>query len=273
LLAAGVTLLISLQAAINIGVVTSALPNKGLPLPFISYGGSNLLAMLTCVGILFSVARHAPVREKIPRKSHRSRRNPFAAKAHDPVWKQKRPSSPSPAAERAGISFRDWPSPGQLKKRGCAVALLISPKDVDQQAVKSARGMEIFTLPAVALQNRNYFSFAAVFGNRFCRAKIFRRAARRRAGHGRIHQRAADSGRKGFRRENLSARIQHHSRTRQPFLARLWTRRLSDFPKPGAIKDAQSHDTGTPVRPQFQPRDPAIAAPRSDLTRNRPTFW
>ena len=66
LLAAGLTFLIGLQAAINIGVVTSALPNKGLPLPFISYGGSNLLAMFTCVGILFSVARHAPAREKIP---------------------------------------------------------------------------------------------------------------------------------------------------------------------------------------------------------------
>ena len=66
LLAAGVTFLISLQAAINIGVVTSALPNKGLPLPFISYGGSNLLAMFTCVGILFSVARHSHARGKIP---------------------------------------------------------------------------------------------------------------------------------------------------------------------------------------------------------------
>jgi cell division protein FtsW len=59
LLGAGLTLLIGLQAAINIGVVTSALPNKGLPLPFISYGGSNLLAMLACVGILLSIARQA----------------------------------------------------------------------------------------------------------------------------------------------------------------------------------------------------------------------
>jgi cell division protein FtsW len=83
LLAAGVTLLIGLQAAINIGVVTSALPNKGLPLPFISYGGSNLLAMLTCVGILFSVARCAPAREKISRatKAGEADENPFAAKA------------------------------------------------------------------------------------------------------------------------------------------------------------------------------------------------
>ncbi len=85
LLASGITLLISLQAAINIGVVTSALPNKGLPLPFISYGGSNLLAMLVCTGLLFNVARHAPVREKSAegrRKSSvkKGTDNPFAAR-------------------------------------------------------------------------------------------------------------------------------------------------------------------------------------------------
>jgi cell division protein FtsW len=81
LLATGVTLLISLQAAINIGVVTSALPNKGLPLPFISYGGSNLLAILACVGILFSVARHAPVRERKSGPFFEPSENPFAARA------------------------------------------------------------------------------------------------------------------------------------------------------------------------------------------------
>lgn len=58
LLGSGITFLIGLQAFINIGVVTSALPNKGLPLPFISYGGSSLLLMMLAVGLLISIARH-----------------------------------------------------------------------------------------------------------------------------------------------------------------------------------------------------------------------
>ena len=81
LLATGITVLISLQAAINIGVVTSALPNKGLPLPFISYGGSNLLMMLAGVGILFSIARHSPAREKVSASASDAIENPFAARA------------------------------------------------------------------------------------------------------------------------------------------------------------------------------------------------
>jgi len=59
LLATGLTFLIGLQAFINIGVVTATLPNKGLPLPFISRGGSNLFLMLVCVGLLLSIARRA----------------------------------------------------------------------------------------------------------------------------------------------------------------------------------------------------------------------
>jgi cell division protein FtsW len=58
LLGFGVTVIIALQAAINIGVTTALLPNKGLPLPFISYGGTNLVFCLLGVGILVNIYRH-----------------------------------------------------------------------------------------------------------------------------------------------------------------------------------------------------------------------
>ncbi len=57
LLAIGILLLISLQAAVNIGMTTSLLPNKGMPLPFISYGGSNLAVCLFMIGILVNIHR------------------------------------------------------------------------------------------------------------------------------------------------------------------------------------------------------------------------
>src|SRR6267142_6847999 len=57
LLGCGVVSLIGLQAAVNIGVTTSLLPNKGLPLPFISYGGSNLVACMFGIGLLLNIYR------------------------------------------------------------------------------------------------------------------------------------------------------------------------------------------------------------------------
>jgi cell division protein FtsW len=57
LVATGIVALLGLQAAVNIGVTTSLLPNKGLPLPFVSYGGSNLVTCLFGVGLLLNIYR------------------------------------------------------------------------------------------------------------------------------------------------------------------------------------------------------------------------
>jgi len=68
LLGSGIVSLLGLQAAVNIGVTTSLLPNKGLPLPFVSYGGSNLAACLFGVGLLLNIYRQG-VLEPAKKKS------------------------------------------------------------------------------------------------------------------------------------------------------------------------------------------------------------
>jgi cell division protein FtsW len=68
LLGCGVVSLLALQAAVNIGVTTSLLPNKGLPLPFISYGGSNLVACMFGVGLLLNIYRQGILEP--PHKKH-----------------------------------------------------------------------------------------------------------------------------------------------------------------------------------------------------------
>ncbi len=57
LLAVGITTTIGLQAAINMAVVTASMPTKGIPLPFVSYGGSSLVVGMFQIGVLLSVAR------------------------------------------------------------------------------------------------------------------------------------------------------------------------------------------------------------------------
>ena len=54
----GCTVMLVLQAAINIGVVTGCMPTKGLPLPFISYGGSSLVMSVASVCVLLNISEH-----------------------------------------------------------------------------------------------------------------------------------------------------------------------------------------------------------------------
>jgi UDP-N-acetylglucosamine--N-acetylmuramyl-(pentapeptide) pyrophosphoryl-undecaprenol N-acetylglucosamine transferase len=163
----------------------------------------------------------------------------------------------------------------QLQKRGCAVALLVSPKDVDQEAVKSARGMEIFTLPAVGLQNRNYFSFAGSFVKcLFAARKIFgqRRPAAVLAMGGFTSAPpiwvGKDFGAKTFLHESNTIPGRANR-----FLARFVDEAFVGFPSAVARLHARKvTTTGTPVRPQFQPGDPAPCRAAFRLDSNRPTI-
>ncbi len=78
LLGIGVITGIIVQALFNISVVTSILPAKGIPLPFISYGGSSVVVTLIGMGILLSISKfarsEAPRAEKVDTRAYRRRR-------------------------------------------------------------------------------------------------------------------------------------------------------------------------------------------------------
>jgi cell division protein FtsW len=82
-LATGITALVCGQAAINLAAVMGLAPLTGIPLPFVSYGGSSLVVALACVGILLNIASDAGARTQSV--SDRSRRDGGArpARARD----------------------------------------------------------------------------------------------------------------------------------------------------------------------------------------------
>jgi cell division protein FtsW len=62
LLAAGITTWVAVQAFVNIGAVVGVLPITGVPLPFVSFGGSSLVLLMGVVGILLNIARQERAR-------------------------------------------------------------------------------------------------------------------------------------------------------------------------------------------------------------------
>jgi cell division protein FtsW len=68
-LASGLSMMIALQALINFFVATGLAPTKGLPLPFVSYGGSALLVNMTAVGLLLNLSRGAEEERRIRDKN------------------------------------------------------------------------------------------------------------------------------------------------------------------------------------------------------------
>ena len=164
---------------------------------------------------------------------------------------------------------------GQLTQRGCAVMLLVSPKEVDQQAVKSAGDLAVVTLPAVGLQNRNYFSFArsfvkSLFAARktFCRRKPdavltmggFTGAPPVWVGK--------DFGAKTFLHESNTIPGRANR-----LLARWVDEAFVGFPETASrLRVRKVTHTGTPVRPQFQRRDAATCRTALGLDPQRPVI-
>src|SRR6185312_6022543 len=166
----------------------------------------------------------------------------------------------------------------QLVKRGCSVILIISPKEVDQQAVKAARvlgaAIEIVTLPAVGLQNRNYFSFGRSFvKSLFAARKAFR-----------AHKPAAALAMGGFTSappifaaKQFGAKTFLHESNTIPGKANRWLSRFVDqcfvgFPQAASrLHTKNVVTTGTPVRPQFKRREAASCRVALGLDPDRPT--
>jgi len=81
LLAAGITFLIVITALLNAGVVVNLIPTTGLPFPFLSYGGSSLLVLMTGIGIMLNISKDSPLtmkrftRQRARTLNRNSRRN------------------------------------------------------------------------------------------------------------------------------------------------------------------------------------------------------
>jgi cell division protein FtsW len=63
LVATGITAMIGIQALVNLGVVTNLLPAKGIPLPFVSAGGSSMIVSLVAMGVLLNISQQASATE------------------------------------------------------------------------------------------------------------------------------------------------------------------------------------------------------------------
>jgi cell division protein FtsW len=79
-LAFGITAMFGLQAAVNLAVVLNAIPTMGLPLPFVSFGGSTLVVDLFAMGILLNISRGAPEAVRVEHGSFRLTRRSGARK-------------------------------------------------------------------------------------------------------------------------------------------------------------------------------------------------
>lgn len=160
----------------------------------------------------------------------------------------------------------------QLLQHGCTVTLMVSPKDVDQNSVKTARGMEIITLPAVALQRGRRLAFLRGFGQSWLAARRHFKAS---PPHAVLAMGGFTSAPPVLAARGVGAKTFLHESNTIPGRANRWLARWVDqtfvgFPQAGTRLHAKETTvTGTPVRPEIRPREagPCRAALGFDSAR------
>lgn len=164
---------------------------------------------------------------------------------------------------------------GQILARGGSVTVLISPKEVDQQAVKSARGLEIVTLPAVALQRGRRLAFLRGFWQSWRAARKLFQSRRPDAV---LAMGGFTSAPPVLAARSLGAKTFLHESNTIPGRANRWLARVVDQAFVGfsqtesRLAARQVTCTGTPVRPQFQPRAAAVCRVAFGLDGDRPVM-
>jgi UDP-N-acetylglucosamine--N-acetylmuramyl-(pentapeptide) pyrophosphoryl-undecaprenol N-acetylglucosamine transferase len=161
----------------------------------------------------------------------------------------------------------------QLAQHGCRITLLVSPKDVDQQAVKSVQGLEVVTLPAVALQRSSRLAFARGFLRSYL---VARQLFRTLLPHAALAMGGFTSVPPVLAARRHGARTFLHESNTVPgranrLLARFVDGAFLGFPEAAhRLRVRQFMVTGTPVRPEFRPRDREQCCQEMGLNAARP---
>lgn len=164
---------------------------------------------------------------------------------------------------------------GEIRARGGSVTLLISPKEVDQQGVKSTHGLEIITLPAVALQRGRRLAFLRGFWQSW---RTARRLFKSRRPDAVLAMGGFTSAPPVLAARGLGVKTFLHESNTIPGRANRWLARWVDqafvgFPQTATrLAARQVTCTGTPVRPEFQPRDAALCRIALGLDAARPVL-
>jgi UDP-N-acetylglucosamine--N-acetylmuramyl-(pentapeptide) pyrophosphoryl-undecaprenol N-acetylglucosamine transferase len=161
----------------------------------------------------------------------------------------------------------------QLTRRGCRVAVLISPKQVDQEAVRESSGIEVVVLPAIGLRRGSEMEFFRGFGRSYGTAKRFFNNQRPDAV---LAMGGFTSAPPVLAGKRLGARTFLHESNTIPGRANRWlswvvNRACVGFPCAATrLHNRAVQVTGTPVRPQFQALDAGECRVALGLDPSRP---